>query len=354
MTITKNKMYDHIITIVNVYAPTSERTNKFPNEIKEFYAQLSKITSDLKKLSTSIVFIAGDFNSIVGKSTNVENCLGKYTTGVRNDNGKRLINFCEDNNKFTCNSAFKKQPKHITTWSKHIKTENNKIISTFSQIDYILVDYGKKHILTDAPTYAGTETTSDHRIVVVRLQVNWSQMYAKKMKCVSERKINTQKLVNDENSKMKYQQELEIKIKKLIDNNENSYNNIRNTMKETAIEQVGFVNNNKNHTVIDKQLETMSNEQKKLRIEISNNKDPSKHEDLKDKRKNVMKQIHRRVKLLKDTETQQILKEINGTKNDAQMYKAVKKLNTKHYENPLVFNEKKSINNQSSRNLQNC
>ena len=65
------------------------------------------------------------------------------------------------------------------------------------------------------------------------------------MKCVTERKINTQKLVNDENSKLKYQQELEIKMKKLIDNNENSYNNIRNTMKETAIEQVGFVNTNK-------------------------------------------------------------------------------------------------------------
>ena len=62
MTFTKNKMYDHIITIVNVYAPTSERANKFPNEITEFYAQLSKITSDLKKLATSIVFIAGDFN----------------------------------------------------------------------------------------------------------------------------------------------------------------------------------------------------------------------------------------------------------------------------------------------------
>ena len=85
------------------------------------------------------------------------------------------------------------------------------------------------------------------------------------MKCVTERKINTQKLVNDENSKLKYQQELEIKMKKLIDNNENSYNNIRNTMKETAIEQVGFVNTNKNVTVIDKQLETMSNEQKKTK-----------------------------------------------------------------------------------------
>ena len=48
MIITKNTMYDHIITIVNVYAPTSDRANKFPNEIKEFYAQLSKITSDLK------------------------------------------------------------------------------------------------------------------------------------------------------------------------------------------------------------------------------------------------------------------------------------------------------------------
>ena len=343
MIITKNNMYDHIISIVNVYAPTSERSKKFPNEITEFYAQLSKITSDLKKLSTSIVFIAGDFNSIVGKSTNVENCLGKYTTGIRNENGSRLINFCENNNKFICNSAFKKQPKHITTWSKHIKTENNNIISTFSQIDYILIDYGKKHLLTDARTFAGSETTSDHRIVVVKLQVNWSQMYAKQMKCVNEKRINTQQLIHDENSRTKYQQNLEIKIKKLIEDNENNYNNIRKTMKDTAIEQVGFVNKSKNHTVIDKELEMMSNEQKELRVKIAYSNDPSKYEVLKKSRNKALKQIHRRVKMLKDCEINQILKEMNGTKNDAQMYKAVKKLNMKQLENPFVFNKNNQI-----------
>ena len=47
--------------------------------------------------------------------------------------------------------------------------------------------------------------------------------------------------------------------------------------------------------------------------------------------------------MLKDCEINQILKELNGTKNDAQMYKAVKKLNMKQLENPFVFNKNKNF-----------
>ena len=53
----------------------------------------------------------------------------------------------------------------------------------------------------------------------------------------------------------------------------------------------------------------MSNEQKDLRIKIANNKDPSKYEVLKKSRNKMMKQIHRRVKFLKDCETDQILRD---------------------------------------------
>ena len=80
--------------------------------------------------------------------------------------------------------------------------------------------------MIDARTYSGTETSSDHRIVVTRIDVNWSKLYAKKPKLNTERKINTQQLIHDEQSRLKFQQETERKIINLIENNENSISKI--------------------------------------------------------------------------------------------------------------------------------
>ena len=74
---------DHVITLVNTYAPTSERTKKHPRETQEFYRLLFETVKDLKQLSTSIVLIAGDFNGKVGKRFDgQEKCLGRWSRGT--------------------------------------------------------------------------------------------------------------------------------------------------------------------------------------------------------------------------------------------------------------------------------
>ena len=55
MKITKKNIIDHVITIINVYAPTTERAKKNPKELEDMYSQLNKLVKDFKKLSTSII-----------------------------------------------------------------------------------------------------------------------------------------------------------------------------------------------------------------------------------------------------------------------------------------------------------
>ena len=55
-----------------MYAPTAERTKKHTNEIEKLYKDLEKTYQDLKKQATSVTFIAGDFNSKVGKKEDEE------------------------------------------------------------------------------------------------------------------------------------------------------------------------------------------------------------------------------------------------------------------------------------------
>ena len=50
-----------ILTIINVYGPTSQRVNNNNAEQDEFYAELARLTS--RYSSSALFYIAGDFNS---------------------------------------------------------------------------------------------------------------------------------------------------------------------------------------------------------------------------------------------------------------------------------------------------
>ena len=68
--ITTNKI-KHCITVINVYAPHTERVKEEPNELDQMYAEIgetiTKINSD-RTTKTSLLIIAGDFNTKVGKT----------------------------------------------------------------------------------------------------------------------------------------------------------------------------------------------------------------------------------------------------------------------------------------------
>ena len=85
------------------------------------------------------------------------------------------------NKELITNSCFQHSARHITTWSQNkINLVTNKMVTIFNQIDYIIVNERNRQILRDARSYSGTETTSDHRLVVTRIDLVWKRAFSKK------------------------------------------------------------------------------------------------------------------------------------------------------------------------------
>ena len=79
------------ITVIQVYAPTS-------NAEEAEFEQLHEDLQDLLELTSKkdILFIIGDWNAEVG-SQEIPGVTGKFGIGVQNEAGQRLIEFCQDN-----------------------------------------------------------------------------------------------------------------------------------------------------------------------------------------------------------------------------------------------------------------
>ena len=76
------------ITVIQVYAPTS---NAEEAEVAQFYEDLK----DLLELTPQkdALFIIRDWNVKVG-SQEIPGVTGKFSLGVQNEAGQRLIEFC--------------------------------------------------------------------------------------------------------------------------------------------------------------------------------------------------------------------------------------------------------------------
>ena len=68
---------DHIITIINVYGPTTERATQHQEELCDLYNDLTTLNNNFNNLSTSMILIAVDINGKVGKADEFETCIGK-------------------------------------------------------------------------------------------------------------------------------------------------------------------------------------------------------------------------------------------------------------------------------------
>ena len=79
------------ITVIQVYAPTSHAEEA---EVERFYEDLQ----DLLELTPKkdVFFIIGDWNAKLG-SQETPGVTGKFSLGVQNEAGQRLIEFCQEN-----------------------------------------------------------------------------------------------------------------------------------------------------------------------------------------------------------------------------------------------------------------
>ncbi|CAF3843461.1 unnamed protein product [Rotaria sordida] len=109
------------LTIINVYAPTSEASM---DDIETFYGNLEEAVANTPK--KDILIITGDWNAKVGdNNTGWKSVMGKYGYGTINERGEQLLEFATSHNLFICNTAFQQKPNHF---QKAFDTIKHKII----------------------------------------------------------------------------------------------------------------------------------------------------------------------------------------------------------------------------------
>lgn len=145
--LTKSK---HPWSIIQVHAPREQDT-KLAKE--KFYNDLTQLMQNNNKN----VIVMGDLNAKIGRKSNRDEfILGDYSTGDRNDNGQRLIDFSFAHNLKIMNSFFKKRKSRKWTWLAPNGRDKN-------EIDFILAK--EKDIFTDIDVLNNLNFNTDHRMV---------------------------------------------------------------------------------------------------------------------------------------------------------------------------------------------
>ena len=329
-----------LISIINVYAPTNDIVEKDDKILQNMYEEINNTINILK--NKSMIFIAGDLNAKVGKKTSQyinDSCLGNFSRGTRNSTGQQLIDFCIINNLFIANSAFQHKAAHITTWEQNRINPRNpsKRITTYNQIDYIICKANIKHTLINSRSFKGTETSSDHRLVICTLSTNKYKRF-KNHNIPSSKKFNIHELSRSKEMQEKYQRNLALKLE---NTDQNSWENIQSSIIEVATETVGFQVKSKNHRKHNPVVSELSTRQKDLRIQISNTKDVIKINELKTQRNRILHSIEHILNEDKNDELDQIATNIDKNyHNNTKMYQAVKMIyNRKPFEVSTVHDK---------------
>ena len=114
------------LAIIQAYAPTADKTEE---ELEEFYADMEKAYKNVK--ATDILVVMGDFNAKIGKGS-VDNHVGSFGLGSRNERGDRLLEFCMEKDLVIANTLFQQPARRHYTWKSPGDVYRN-------QIDFIMV-----------------------------------------------------------------------------------------------------------------------------------------------------------------------------------------------------------------------
>jgi exonuclease III len=148
------------VNIICAYAPTevSIDCNK-----DKFYDDLQLFCDRVPK--RDIMIVLGDMNAHLGSNrTGWETVLGKYTRGMVNDNGTRLLSFACNNNLRITNTFFRHRLKHVLTW----RSPSGKDKST---IDFVMISNRFASSIVDTRVYRSADCSSDHHLLLSKFKL---------------------------------------------------------------------------------------------------------------------------------------------------------------------------------------
>lgn len=221
-------------SIIIVYGPNED--DKAVNK-QHFWDQLTEAIETAK----GRLYIIGDFNSRVGMSDEeYRTVIGKWGENVRNDNGRRMIDFCLVNNLIITNTFF--QHKDIHKYTREMLSRNERSI-----IDYIVIERQYRKTLIDTRVKRGPEIGSDHFVVVSKFK---DIEMGKNTTTLSEKKQNETKYETIKSYKLRdlnIAKEFEAEINKNLDYKEmenedieHKWNHLKNVMLNAARKVCGI------------------------------------------------------------------------------------------------------------------
>ena len=101
------------ITVIQVYAPTTNAEEAEPDWAKWFYDDLKDLLERIPK--RDVLFIIGDCDAKVG-SQRIPGITGKFGLGVQYEAGQRLTEFCLENALVIANTLFQQHKRRLYTW----------------------------------------------------------------------------------------------------------------------------------------------------------------------------------------------------------------------------------------------
>ena len=218
-------------------------------------------------------------------------------------------------------------------------------------IDFILIPIEQKHILQNARSRNGMRTSSDHRMVITNMRIDWYIIYNQRRNNNSELKLDMGKLTREKQLQKEYQSYITREIDK-IDENERDWNKTKTILIKAAEDTVGRIKKSHQGNIYNREIEELSVKQKDLRLQINQCNDNDKKATLKYKRNTILREIKQQLKKTDDEKIDNIINEIESYHtNDARMFKAVKHLKKPKEKTDSFIHDKegKSVKNENEQ-----
>lgn len=129
------------------------------NKKDEFFEQLNRVITTIG--TTREIILLGDLNGRIGKRQQ-DGTVGPWGEEVRNDNGERLIEICEQNELRILNGFYPYRMIH-----KYTRTQDTKNLKTI--IDYAITRRKTKLGVQDGRVYKGATCGSDHHLLKMKV-----------------------------------------------------------------------------------------------------------------------------------------------------------------------------------------
>ena len=103
------------------------------------------------------------WNEKVG-SQETPGVTGKFSLGVQNEAGQRLIEICQENTLVIANTLFQQHKRRLYTWTSLDGQHRN-------QIGYILYSQRWRSSIQSAKTRPGADYGSDHELLIAKFRL---------------------------------------------------------------------------------------------------------------------------------------------------------------------------------------